>query len=410
MKKIVLTCISFLMMLGIFVPKHTMAQEDILQQPFEEIVNQAKGTKVTFYGWGGDEHRNNWLNSFYKDRLKDKYDIDFEYIGMDIEEIMSKLANENQSQTEKGSIDMIWINGENFQSAHSQSLLFGPFLDKLPSYQEFYDSKDPENNFDFAYPIDGYEAPYGRAQLVFIKDGERTPETPVNAQELLEFAKKYPGQVTYPALPDFTGSAFVRNIIYEFVDYQELMDPEMDKETLKTKIEPALDYLRELNPYLWQEGQTYPSSSTELNNMFMDGEVAIYQTYGPFEIAASIQEGSYPESAESFVFDEGTIGNTNYIAIAANAPNKAGALVAINEMLHWETMASLYENVKIIPPVSMDKLPEEAKKAYDAIEVGPGTIAQDILMEKRKPEMPAQLVPLIEEIWEEEVAGQTNAS
>lgn len=384
------------------------AQENLTEKPFEEIIAEAKGTKVSFYGWGGDELRNNWLNSYYKDRLKEKYDIDFEYIGMDIEEILSKLANENQANKSQGSIDMIWINGENFQSAQSQSLLFGPFLESLPNYQAFYDPEDPENNYDFAYPIEGFEAPYGRAQLVFIKDAEKHPETINNTQDLLEFAKKYPGQVTYPALPDFTGSAFVRNIIYEFVDYEELMDSEMDKETLKEKIEPALSYLRDLNPYLWQEGQTYPSSSTELNNMFMDGELALYQTYGPFEIAASIMQGSYPETAESFVFEDGTIGNTNYIAIAANAPNKAGALVAINEMLHWETMASLFQEVKIIPPVSMNHLPEEGKEVYENLDAGPGTLDQDTLMDKRKPEMPAQLVPMIEEIWEEEVAGQTN--
>ena len=30
---------------------------------WEEIVDAAKGTTVTFYGWGGDEDRNNWLAS-----------------------------------------------------------------------------------------------------------------------------------------------------------------------------------------------------------------------------------------------------------------------------------------------------------------------------------------------------------
>lgn len=44
------------------------------------------------------------------------------------------------------------------------------------------------------------------------------------AEELLEFCKKYPGKVTYPALPDFTGSAFVRNIIYELCGWEQFQD------------------------------------------------------------------------------------------------------------------------------------------------------------------------------------------
>ena len=30
---------------------------------FEQITEQARGTKVTFYGWGGDDKRNEWLDT-----------------------------------------------------------------------------------------------------------------------------------------------------------------------------------------------------------------------------------------------------------------------------------------------------------------------------------------------------------
>ena len=51
-----------------------------------------------------------------------------------------------------------------------------------------------------------------------------TPDVPESAGELKEFVEKNPGKVTYPALPDFTGSAFVRNIIYEICGYEQFMD------------------------------------------------------------------------------------------------------------------------------------------------------------------------------------------
>ena len=51
-----------------------------------------------------------------------------------------------------------------------------------------------------------------------IADTAVTPDLPTNTDEFMEFCKANKGKVTYPALPDFTGSAFVRNIIYESVD------------------------------------------------------------------------------------------------------------------------------------------------------------------------------------------------
>ena len=56
--------------------------------------------------------------------------------------------------------------------------------------------------------------------------------------------------------------------------------------------------------------------------------------------------------------------------------------------------------------VSHELLSDEEKALFDAVDIGEGTIAQDELLSKRLPEMPAKLVPIIEEIWLEEVAGQ----
>lgn len=54
---------------------------------------------------------------------------------MDIDQILSKLSGEKQAGTEEGSVDVIWINGENFYSAKENGLLFGPFADQLRNYR-----------------------------------------------------------------------------------------------------------------------------------------------------------------------------------------------------------------------------------------------------------------------------------
>ncbi len=379
---------------------------DLSSAEWDEIVEAARGTTVTFYGWGGDENRNNWLNTTVADYVKEHYDIALEVVGMDINDILSKLSGEKQAGSETGSIDMIWINGENFYSAKDNGLLYGPFTGQLPNMEAYIDLEDPETLNDFCMPIEGYEAPYAKAQMVFFNDSAVTPEASASAEELLEFCKKYPGKVTYPALPDFTGSAFVRNIIYELCGWEQFQDMEADYDTVKAAIEPALEYLRELNPYLWNEGKTFPESSTTVDAMFADGELVMDMSYGPFSVATGIAEGTYTDTTRTFVFDNGTIGNTNYMAIAFNSPNKAGAMVVINAILSAELQLTQYEQLRELPVVSADKLSAEEQAAFDAVDLGKGVLSQTELLEHRLPEMPADLVPVIEEIWLNEVVGK----
>ena len=380
--------------------------KEIKDMTFDELKEAAKGSTVTFYGWGGDEVLNKWLDDVFAPAMKEKYEITMERVPMDIDQVLSQLSGEIQAGEEDGSIDMIWINGENFQSAKENNMLYGPFVEKLPNFGDYIDAESEDVTLDFAYPIEGYEAPYGKAQMVMIADTAVTPDLPKNTDELLEFAKANKGKVTYPALPDFTGSVFVRNVIYDICGYEQFLDMEADKETVKKAIEPALEYLRKLNPYLWNEGKTFPDASTTVDNMFADGELVLNMTYDAFGTSIKIADGTYTETTQSFQFDKGTIGNTNFMAIAANSGNKAGAMVAINEMMSPEIQADRFDKMKVLPVVDYNKLSDEQKEAFDKVDIGKGNIAQDELLSKRLPEMPAELVPIIEEIWLEEVVGK----
>ena len=381
---------------------------DLATASWDEIVEAARGTTVTFYGWGGDENRNNWLNSDVADYVREKYDITLEVVGMNIEDILAKLAGEKEAGTESGSIDMIWINGENFYSAKENGLLYGPFTDQLPNMEAYIDLEDPETLNDFCMPIEGYEAPYAKAQLVMYHDSAVTSDPPASAQELLAFCQANPGKVTYPAPPDFTGSAFVRNIIYELCGWEQFQDMEADYDTVKAAIEPALDYLRELNPYLWNQGTTFPDTSTTVDSMFADGELVMSISYAPYTVAIGIDQGTYAGTTQTFVFDNGTIGNTNYMAIAFDSPNKAGAMVVIDAILSAELQLSQYATLRELPVVTSDKLSAEEQAAFDQVDMGQGVLTQEELLSHRLPEMPADLVPVIEEIWLNEVVGQYN--
>lgn len=372
----------------------------------ETLIEKARGTELTFYMWGGDDKLNTWIDEYYATLLKDKYDITLRRVGMNIEDILTQLLGEASVGKKDGDIDMIWINGENFKTAKENNLLYGPFLSELPNFEAYINTDEKEVNYDFGFPIEGFEAPYGKAQLVMYNDSAITEETPKNTEELLEFAKKYKGKLTYPALPDFTGSAFVRNIIYDIVGYEQFMDMPEDKQKVKEAIEPALAYLRELNPYLWNEGKTFPDKEPTMKNMYADGELVMGMSYSAFGVATAIEDGSFTDTTRTFQFDKGTIGNTNYIAIANNSTNKEAAMLAINEMISPQVQAERYKTLRTIPVVDYNKLDDTQKSAFDSVDIGKGVISQDELLSKRLPEMPAGLVPIIEEIWLEEVVGK----
>ena len=407
MKKLMALLLAVVMLLGLTACGTKKTNEiDLANASWEEILEAAKGTTVTFYGWGGDENRNNWLNTTVADYVKTNYDITLEVVGMNIDDILAKLSGEKQAGTATGSIDMIWINGENFYSAKDNGLLYGPFTAQLPNMEAYIDLNDPETLNDFCMPIEGYEAPYAKAQMVMYADTAVTPELPASAEELLAFCQANPGKVTYPALPDFTGSAFVRNLIYEICGWEQFQTMEADYDTVKAAIEPALEYLRQLNPYLWNEGKTFPESSTTVDAMFADGELVMNMSYGPFSVATGIAQGIYTETTQTFVFEKGTIGNTNYMAIAANSPNKAGAMVVINAIISGELQLTQYAQLRELPVVATEKLSAEEKAEFDAVDLGQGVLSQAELLAHRLPEMPASLVPIIEEIWLSEVVGK----
>ena len=406
MKKLIALLLAAVMVLGLAGCGAEKQEIDLNNATWDEIVAAAKGTTVTFYGWGGDENRNNWLNTTVAQHVKEHYDITLEVVGMNIDDILAKLSGEKQAGSSKGSIDMIWINGENFYSAKDNGLLWGPFTEKLPNMANYIDLNDPETLNDFCMPIEGYEAPYAKAQMVMYADTAVTPDLPTSAAELMEFAKANPGKVTYPALPDFTGSAFVRNIIYELCGWEQFQTMEADYDTVKAAIEPALEYLRQLNPYLWNEGKTFPDSSNTVDAMFSDGELVMAMSYGPFSVATGIDKGIYTETTQTFVFENGTIGNTNYMAIGFNSPNKASAMVVINAIISGEIQLTQYAQLRELPVVATEKLSAEELAAFDAVDLGKGVLSQAELLAHRLPEMPASLVPIIEQIWLAEVVGK----
>lgn len=414
MRKILLFILTIFMMISLNACNEkkvenkdkTKQEERLAQMDFDKIIESASNKNVYFYGWGGDAKVNKWLDEYIKPRMKEKYNINFNRVPMDIDLILSKLLNE-KSLNEDGSIDIVWINGENFYSAKENDLLYGPFLESLPNAKKYLDFESQDIKYDFGFEIEGYESPFGKAQFVLIGDQAKI-KLPKNHKELLELAKNNKGKITYPIANDFVGSAFIRTLASDIISYDELINLEPDYEIVKEKLKPLTNYLNELEPYLWNEGKTYPSTNTQLENMYQDNEVLLAMNYNPNIVAIKIKDNSFTDTSKAFVFDNGTVSNTHFLAVPQNAKNKEAALVVINEILSLEVQASKFDtkNWGDLPALSNTKLSKDDVKVLQSAKQGKGSINIKDLQSKQIPELSAKLIPIIEKVWEDEVLNK----
>lgn len=383
------------------------AQAEVDYSDWDAVLEAAKGQTVTFYGYGGSQPRNQWIEDSLIPAMKEKYDINLELVGMDINDILTQLSGDKDAGVEEGTIDFIWINGENFYTAKENGYLWGPFTQYLPNFNDYVDAASPEVMYDFGSPVDGYEAPYGKTQMEMWVNSDIVPTPPTTVEEFKSFCEAHPGQVTYPEPGDFTGTAFISCLIAgvigddEFEKLSQMENP--TEESVREIVEPGLEYLRSLNPSLWNAGSSFPSDSTTLGTMYADGEVIMNMGYG--DPQALVDNGTLPASTKPFIFTSGTVGNSNFMAIAENAPHKAAALVAINEIMSPEMQLEQFETLGNLTVLDMSKLPEADQQKFDSVELGSAQLPAAELLSHRVTEAAGPVIPILEQLWHDEVVG-----
>lgn len=303
----------------------------------------ARGQTVNWYLWGGSDSINRFVDEFYGQALKERYDITLNRVPLgDTVEAVNQVLSEKEAGRDPGAVDMIWINGENFLSLKQADMLYPDWSRRLPNAR-LVDWENPAVNLDFGEPVEGYESPWSSAQFQLIYDSVRlSPEQlPRSYAGLLEWARANPGRFTYiaPGPGAFQGTRFVKGALFELSGGAEQW-LEFDQ-ALWDRWSPELwAYLNELKPYLWRAGETYPKDENELHALFANGEVGFSITQAIAGAGPLIAEGLVPKTARAFVFDDFMIGDFNYVAIPKNAPHKAAALVLANLILQPELQAT----------------------------------------------------------------------
>lgn len=382
---------------------------------------------VNLYYWGGSDLLNVWMDSFVAPAMAER-GVTFNPVRITAtkDAVDLVLAEMNSGKgIGQGSVDMIWVNGENFATLKRQDALFGSFAQSLPNSVNLeWNQADPRamlNLRDFGVPNDSAEMPWSGEQYVCAVNAARVADedVPSTFAELKSYLEANPGKFTYVKPPHYVGNTFVQEAIYAHnpdgtgaMPFQQSID-EISSEELARLIAPGIDYLKSIEPLLLDAAggsPRYPEDQKTLEGLFLNGEVDFNCTFGLYAVATGLQTGTYPESAKQFVFPEGNmIKNKNYLVIPGNAPNSAAALVLANWMTSVDSQESKLANVG--NPSGIDSWKLGAEDAARIAAASPRLIgvAQADLDANAAPDTNATLVDVIEATWLEVIERDSTA-
>lgn len=299
---------------------------------WDDVVKKAEGQSVYFHAWGGSQEINRYLQWAGKE-LKAQYGVNFNHVKVtDIAETGSRLLAEKAAgKNSGGSVDMVWINGENFKSMKDNALLYGPFVSDLPNWQ--YVDKSLPVDSDFSEPTEGLEAPWGVGQLVFIHDTQSLNNPPVSYMEMLNYAKAYPNKLSYPKPPEFHGTSFLKSLLIELTDNDPSLAKPVDQADFAGVTQPLWNYLDEFHKVAWRGGKQFPAGTAETIQLLDDGQIDLAITFNPNAVYSAQASGNLSDTTTAYAMESGALSNIHFLAVPWNANAKEGALVAINFLL-----------------------------------------------------------------------------
>lgn len=369
---------------------------------FSDQQNAAKGQTVYFNAWGGDAKINSYI-SWAGQALSDRHDITLVHVKLtDTASAVSRILAEKAAGRDRGgSIDLLWVNGENFSAMKRADLLQDkPWVPFLPNWRYTDSEALPGILSDFAEPTDGKESPWGRAQLVFSYDSARLQYPPKSAEALADFIATNPGRFTFPQPPDFIGMSFLKQILIELSEANPALYQPVDNANFKTVTAPLWRWLDRAKPNLWRAGKAYPANYPVLRQLLGDGEIDIAIAFNPADASAAISRGELPKTVRTYIHHGGTLANVHFLAIPFNAAAPAAAKLVANFMLSPEAQAKKADTAVWGDPtiLSMQKLSDEQRMVFNKIPRGIATLS-DADLGRTLAEPHPSWVPRLEAAW-----------
>ena len=304
-------------------------EPDLGSFSWEQIEERAQGSTVNLMMWTGDPKINAYMNGYVVPQVKERYNIDLNVASGQGNTIVSILLAEIEAGKQNSELDMAWINGETFYQLRQIDALYGPFTDRLPNSKNV-DFDNPFIGVDFQQPVDGYETPWGNVQFTLIYDTERVSTPPKNLVELESYVKANPGTFTIPS--EFSGMTLLKSFLIEFAKDDTLYGP-FDEEKYEKYSQQMWEYINRIKPYLWKQGETFPTTLSAVHQMYVNGELNFTMSNNDSEVDNKVLEGFFPNTSKAYVLESGTIQNSHYMGIVKHSNNKAGAMVVSNFLI-----------------------------------------------------------------------------
>lgn len=350
---------------------------------WDETLAQARGKQVYWNAWAGDAAVNRYI-AWAAGEVERRFGITLVHvkIGDTAEAVSRVLAEAAAGRREGGSIDLIWINGENFAALKERNLLYGPFAQSLPNFALVDTEAKATTVIDATVPTDGYEAPWGSAQFVMMMDAARAPDAPASVRALRDWAMANSGRMTYPMPPDFVGTTFLKQVLMELAPgARDALQRPAIADRFAEITAPLWEYLDSLHPYLWRAGKSFPQNGPAARRLVADGETDIAFSFNPAEASAAIAQRLLPETVRTFAFAQGSIGNSHFLAIPANASEPQAAMVVADFLLSPEAQArkqdpGVWGDFTVL---ALHRLSGEDRARFAALPLGPATLPPDRL-------------------------------
>ncbi len=341
------------------------------------ILSKARGQKVYWNAWGGDDRINDYI-AWAARTIDNQFSVEVHHVKLtDTAEAVTRvLAEKAAGKVSNGSVDLIWINGANFAAMKKQSLLYGPMTQDLPNFR-LVDTNSKPTLSDFTVPVDGLEAPWSMAQLVFLYDSARLANPPRTPEQLLAWAESHPGRFTYPQPPDFLGTTFLKQLLLTQTIPRTKIYMPVSEADFEAITKPLWSFMQALHPFLWRKGRAFPANGPAQVRLLADDEVDIALSFSPEAASSAILTGQLPSTVRTFVFDGGTIGNASFLAIPFNSSAHEGALVTINFLLSPIAQARKQDprNLGSLTVLDMAKLSPTDRFQFEHLPRGPATLS-----------------------------------
>lgn len=375
---------------------------------WNEVLAEAEGQTVDLWMYGGDDRGNAYVDDVLAPAAAE-LGVTLRRVPVaDTKDAMRRLLAERAAGEDDGSVDLVWVNGDNFATGQEAGAWLCGWSDNLPNMQ-YVSDEDPLVREDFGVPVEGCEAPWHKAQFTFAYDAARVPDPPTTVSGLLDWAEAHPGRFTYPAPPDFTGSVFVRQALYALAGGADGVPAAFDEDAYDELTPVLWERLRDLAPTLWREGRTHPRDQVAMDRLFADGEVDFTMTYGPATLTELVEDGTFAPTTRVLDVEDGTIGNASFLAIPASSPDQAGAMVVADLALSPEQQVAKADPAVWGQFTVLDEglLDRDAASTFDRLPDSPVVPPYDELSRNAQPELSSAWVTPLDEGWRREVLGRS---